>query len=111
MRFDFAADALQKRGGGLKDNSVLRETMRVCQNVIDQCALASEPSREILETATTLLERVRSKVETHGQWVTAGEVLRQGVDSVLFPVAGSAGIETPWPTLTEMTSGWSPSDL
>jgi replicative DNA helicase len=96
----------------VKERALLRETMFVCQKIIDQCALASEPSSQILETATAVLEGVRSKVElAHGQWITPGEVLRQGFESVLFPARGSAGLKTPWPRLTEMTSGWNSGDL
>ena len=79
---------------------------------MDQCALASEPSSAILETAAALLEQVRSKSEgSHSQWVTPAEVLHGRVDPVLFPSTGPAGIKTPWPCLTEMTSGWNPGEL
>jgi hypothetical protein len=40
----------------VKDKALLRETMLVCQNTIDQCSLASEPSSEILETAAAIPE-------------------------------------------------------
>jgi replicative DNA helicase len=79
---------------------------------IDRCALSCEPSSEILEAAAGLLERVRSKSDTkNGQWITPGQILTRGLDSVLFPTPGSGGIKTPWVRLTEMTSGWSPGDL
>ena len=96
----------------VKDKALLRETMFACQKIIDQCALASEPSTEILETGAAVLESVRNKAEDkRGQWVTAAELLGRNVDSVLFPARGSIGLKTPWPRLTEMTSGWSPADL
>jgi len=90
----------------VKDKALLRETMFACQKIIDQCALASEPSTEILETGAAVLESVRNKAEDkRGQWVTAAELLGRNVDSVLFPARGSIGLKTPWPRLTEMTSG------
>jgi replicative DNA helicase len=74
--------------------------------------LGDTPAHEILDTAGVLLDNVRNKTSTkHGQWMTPGEVLRAGVDSVLFPERGGAGLRTPWPRLTEMTSGWNPGEL
>jgi replicative DNA helicase len=94
------------------EKALLREAMFACQQVIEQCSLASEPSVEILETAAALLEGVRSKSQDgNRKWATPGEVLRRDVNSVLFPTPGSTGLRTPWPRLTEMTSGWSPGDL
>src|SRR5712692_1800139 len=96
----------------VKEKALLRETMIACHSIMERCALASEPSSEILETAEAVLERVRGKGETkNGQWVTPGQILQRGVDSVLFPARGSTGIKTPWPRLTEMTSGWHPGEL
>lgn len=43
--------------------------------------------------------------------MTPGDILRQGVDAVLFPSRSGSGIKTPWPRLSEMTSGWQPGDL
>jgi replicative DNA helicase len=94
----------------VKEKSLLRETMVACESIINQCALASDPSSEILETATAILEQVRSKSDTKHRWVTPGEVLQQGIDALLFP-RGSIGLKTPWRTLTEMTSGLNPGDL
>lgn len=96
----------------VKDKALLRETMFECQRIINQCALASEPSNEILEAATAVLESVRSKGESRSQhWVTPGDLLGKDVDALLFPPQGPGGIKTPWPSLTEMTSGWSVGDL
>ncbi len=87
--------------------------MFACQSIIQRCAFASDSSSEILETAAAVLDHVRSKGEQrHRQWLTPGEILRQGVEAVLFPTQGSSGsIKTPWTQLTEMTSGWSSGDL
>ncbi|HEY7338963.1 MAG TPA: replicative DNA helicase [Bryobacteraceae bacterium] len=94
------------------DKSLLRQTMFACEKVIQQCALATEPSMEILEAGAALLEKIRGQTDRSGnQWVTPEDVLCGRVDSVLFPARGAGGIETPWPRLTEMTSGWSPCDL
>jgi replicative DNA helicase len=96
----------------VKEKALLRETMFACQSIIHRCALASDSSSEILETAAAVLEQVRSKGERNrNQWRTPGEILRQGVEAVLFPTQASGGIKTPWTRLTEMTSGWSPGDL
>jgi replicative DNA helicase len=95
----------------VKEKALLRETMFACQSIMERCALASEPSSEILETAAGILEQVRSKGGKASQWCTVGEVLQQGIDSVLFPAVESTGIKTPWPRLTEMTGGWAPGDL
>ena len=95
----------------MKEKALLRETMFACENTMNRCALASEPSSEILETAAGILEQVRSKGVKDGHWCTAGEVLQHGLDEILFPPAGSTGIRTPWPRLTEMTGGWAPGDL
>jgi replicative DNA helicase len=96
----------------VKEKALLRETMIACQHIIHQCSLASDPSSEILETAAAVLDGVRTKGEQHHrQWVTPGDILQSGVETVLFPSQGSSIIKTPWPRLTEMTSGWSPGDL
>lgn len=96
----------------VSDRALLRETMFACQGIMDQCALASEPSCEILETAASVLERVRSKSELRSaRWSTPEQILHQDPDSVLFPTTGSAGIKTPWRRVTEMTSGWRPGEL
>jgi replicative DNA helicase len=96
----------------VKDKAMLRETIFVCQKTIDRCALASEPSSDILDTAAAILEQVRNRGDrTSAQWSSAGEVLEHDIDSILFPAAGSSGIKTPWPRLTEMTGGWNPGDL
>jgi replicative DNA helicase len=94
----------------VKEKALLRETMIACQNIMNRCALASEQSSEILETAAGILEQVRIK-GANGQWCTVGEVLQHDIDSVLFPAAGSTGIKTPWRHLTEMTGGWTAGDL
>jgi replicative DNA helicase len=97
--------------GIIKDKALLRETIFACQKIMNQCALASESTGEILETAAAVLEGVRTKGEAkNGHWVTPGQILQRGLDSVLFPTPGSGGI-TPWARLTEMTSGWRPGDL
>lgn len=96
----------------VKEKTLLRETMFACQDILNRCSLSSEPSSEILETAAGILEQVRSKGEGgKDQWSTAFEVMQRDVDSVLFPAAGSTGIRTPWPRLTEMTGGWNPGEL
>jgi len=95
----------------VKEKALLRETMFACQDILNRCALAGAPTSEILETAAGILERVRSKGGKDSAWCTAGEVLQGGLDEVLFPAAGSTGIKTPWPRLTEMTGGWAPGDL
>jgi replicative DNA helicase len=95
----------------VKEKALLRETMFACQNIMNRCALACEPTSEILETAAGILEQVRSKSGKDSPWCTAGEVLQNGLDQILFPAAGSTGIKTPWPRLTEMTGGWAPGDL
>jgi replicative DNA helicase len=46
----------------VKEKSLLRQTIFGCQKIIDQCLLASEPSREILETGANLLEQLRARV-------------------------------------------------
>jgi replicative DNA helicase len=97
----------------VKEKSLLRQTIFGCQKIIDQCLLASEPSKEILEAGATLLDRLQTAGETKNrQWFTPGDVLLERVDAVLFPGPGNAvGLRTPWPRLTEMTSGWRPGDL
>jgi replicative DNA helicase len=95
----------------VKEKALLRETMFACQDIMNRCALAGEPTSEILETAAGILEKDRSKGANPSHWCTAGEVLQHGLDEVLFPAAGSTGIKTPWARLTEMTGGWAPGDL
>jgi replicative DNA helicase len=96
----------------VKEKALLRETMFVCQNVLNRCALASEASSDVIDLAVGILEQVRSKAgKANGHWRTAGEVLQDGLDSILFPASGSTGIKTPWPRLTEMTGGWASGDL
>jgi replicative DNA helicase len=96
----------------VSDKAVLREAMFACERIHNECALASESSREILETATAILDRIKTKSESKkSQWLTPGDILHQGVEAVLFPAEGPVGFKTPWPRLTEMTSGWKPGDL
>jgi replicative DNA helicase len=96
----------------VKEKALLRQTMFACNTILEQCSMASDPSSEILEKAAALLEHVRSNGhDSPSQWITPGEVLAGCVDSVLFPVEGSTSVKTPWPRLTEMTSGWNPGDL
>jgi len=96
----------------VKDKALLRETMFACQGIIDRCAVASESSIDILETAAQVLERIRGTSEARSQqWATPAEILRRDVDSVLFPKQGNGGFGTPWPRLAEMTGGWNPGDL
>jgi replicative DNA helicase len=97
----------------VKEKSLLRRTIFGRQKIIDQCLLASEPSTEILEAGATLLDRLQTAGETKNrQWFTPGEVLLERVDAVLFPGQSNAvGLQTPWPRLTEMTSGWNPGEL
>lgn len=96
----------------VKEKALLRETIVACHSVINRCTLAPDSSNEILETAAAVLDRIRSKAEQrHRQWLTPGEILRHGVEDVLFPTQGSGSVKTPWMRLTEMTSGWSPGDL
>jgi len=95
----------------VKEKSLLRNTIFACQRTIDPCALASEPSEEILKTAAALLDQIAGTGAKREQWVTPWEVLQQHGASLLCPAHNTAGMKTPWLRLTEMTSGWNPGDL
>jgi replicative DNA helicase len=97
----------------VKDKALLRQTMIACQTIFDQCAVAQEPSEEILDAATAILERVREKQGLgKSTWTTPYEVVQRGGPALLIPERGAAiGLKTPWSRLTRMTSGWNPGDL
>jgi replicative DNA helicase len=96
----------------VKEKSILRQGIFTCQGIIDQCANAQDGAEDILASATAVLERVReSGASSRAGWATAYDVARTNLDT-LFPTHHTAGgIRTPWPRLTEMTSGFSPGDL
>jgi len=96
----------------IKDKALLRETMFACQGVIDRCALASDPSSEILETAAAVLEDVRGRGDAKNDaWVAPCDVVRQHGSALFCQERGAAGIATPWSRVTEMTGGWNERDL
>jgi replicative DNA helicase len=75
--------------GIVKEKALLRKTMFACQDIMNRCALAGEPTSQILETAAGILEQVRSKGAKPSRWCTAREVLLHGLDEVLFPAAAA----------------------
>jgi replicative DNA helicase len=95
----------------VKEKATLRMTMFACQKVIQQCSQSAEPSEEILQAAEALLGRIGNRTGKQGNWVTPFDLYQQQGVSLLSPPGGTAGLETPWKRLTEMTSGWGRGDL
>jgi hypothetical protein len=59
----------------LKNKALLRETMFACQKTIEQCALSSEPSIEILDAAAGVLESIRNRGGPAHCWTTPAQIL------------------------------------
>jgi replicative DNA helicase len=96
----------------VKDKATLRQLIVACQRISDQCFAAGDLSSDILESATGILERVRERNDSGDtQWLSPYEILQRAGPELLCPERGVMGLKTPWPKLTELTSGWSPGDL
>jgi len=96
----------------VKEKSTLGRAMVACQRIIDDCANAQDEAEDILASATAVLERVRERgASNRSGWATAYDVARTNLDALLPTRHTAAGMRTPWPHLTEMTSGFSPGDL
>lgn len=96
----------------VKDKSILRQAIFTCQRITDQCFNAQDEAEDILASATAVLERVRESGSTNrAGWETAYDVARTNLDALLPTRHTAAGMRTPWPSLTEMTNGFSPGDL
>ncbi len=96
----------------IKNKSILRQTIFACQRIQDR-ALAGDNSQELLTEANAVLESIRDKgASKHETWSTPYDVVQEHGASFLAPARGiPAGLTTPWPKLTEMTSGWNSGDL
>jgi len=96
----------------VKDKSTLRQTIFTCQRIMDQCLIAADEAEDILNSAASILEWVKDKgTSSRSGWASAYEIARSNPAALLPERGTAAGIRTPWPRLTEMTSGYSPGDL
>jgi replicative DNA helicase len=96
----------------VKDKALLRSMIFDAQKLINRCLLGEDEPGDILGGAHAQLTRRLDGASKKTEWMTPGQVMRvQGVDAVLFPSKSGAGLKTPWPKLTDMTSGWQPGEL
>jgi replicative DNA helicase len=96
----------------VKEKATLRQTITACQRITDRCFNAGDDAEDILTEATAVLDRVKeSGASNRSGWASAYDVARTKLAALLPERGAAAGIRTPWPRLTEMTSGYSPGDL
>lgn len=98
----------------VKEKSIRRRAVGVCDRLIDQLLGADPDSGEVLDRAQRLLHELGAEQSFRRGMRTPGEIIDQfpgGVNGFLEPDVSNPGIKTPWPSVNRLIGGLWPGQL
>ena len=98
----------------VRDKSKLRRIFLACQNISARCLSGDGGADEILEHGDKLLSDLGGPLGSSGGWSNPGDIIngfQGGLDALMTPSRGGAGVPLPWRTVQEQVCGLQAGDL
>ncbi len=96
----------------VQEKAALRKIIFASQALMNRCLVADTDSAELIALADSTLAAIGYRPSEAAEMLTPIEVIEKagGLELFIHPLQG-AGAKTPWPRLTEMTSGYRRGEL